>query len=530
MQIGTDIKPTNIFRANPEMISLMSTSSAMAAHSTDLEHLNLSTPGYDPFNMSETVGSYGRNFSGVPLASKLNMGKMSSNLGDTASNILGMETPPMHSTEQDTFILGDSMTAAAATGPQAPNAPLRKPRVVPVSSMDAIQNSRSRAKTTSDSNDYQEIAKGALYQGQHKRTASGNMPHGTLGTTADSILAASVATQRRSVRLLNHMRPNGGKTLSVPSGLATTSREVKKATSTKGRSLATSTVGRVVSGNRKLVQGAEILSKNGRSQTGIGESASSNQESGTQENHGFEALHWLLELFLKLGDGYYALSRYYCQTAIQHFQSIPTPQRETPWVLAQIGRAHYEQSNYLDAGKAFARVRKMVPSRIQDMEIYSTVLWHLKNDTELAFLSHELIEAERLSPQAWCTIGNSFALQRDHNQALKCFKRATQLDHNFAYGFTLQGHEHVANEEYDKALLAYRKAIHADHRHYNGWYGLGRVYDKQGKYDTARKHYKRAAEINPTNAILVCCMGVVSLPPRFFPGHKQLTLCRCSKS
>ena len=493
------------------MIALLSTSSSIVAHANDQEPLNLATPGYDPFNMSETVGSQGRNFSGVPLASKINMGKISSSIAETASNILGMETPPMHSTENDTFILGDPTTAAAATGPQPPNAPLRKPRVVPVSGMDAIQNSRSRPKATSDSNDYQEAAKGALYQSQHKRTASGNMPHGSLGTTTESASAASAATQRRSVRLLNHMRPNGGKTSSAASGLTATSREVKKATSTKGRSSAISTVGRVVSGNRKPVQGAELSFKDTRSQSGLGESASTNQENATQENHGFEALHWLLELFLKLGHGYFALSRYQCQIAIQHFHSIQTPQRETPWVLAQIGRAYYEQSNYTEAGKAFARIRKMVPSSIQDMEIYSTVLWHLKNDTELAFLSHELIEAERLSPQAWCTIGNSFALHRDHNQALKCFKRATQLDQKFAYGFTLQGHEHVANEEYDKALLAYRKAIHADHRHYNGWYGLGRVYDKQGKYDTARKHYKKAAEINPTNAILVCCMGVVRL-------------------
>ena len=107
------------------------------------------------------------------------------------------------------------------------------------------------------------------------------------------------------------------------------------------------------------------------------------------------------------------------------------------------------------------------------MEVYSTLLWHLRKDVELSYLAHELVDADRLSPAAWCAIGNSFSLQKDHDQALKCFKRATQLDPKLAYAFTLQGHEHVSSEEYDKALVAYRSAVSADSRHYNAWYGLG---------------------------------------------------------
>jgi anaphase-promoting complex subunit 3 len=148
---------------------------------------------------------------------------------------------------------------------------------------------------------------------------------------------------------------------------------------------------------------------------------------------------------------------------------------------------------------------------MEDMEVYSNVLWQLKKETDLAYLSHELIEADRLSPQAWCAIGNSFSLQREHEQAIKCFKRATQLDPKFAYAFTLQGHEHVANEESEKALFAYRCAISADHRHYNGRYGLGQVFEKMGKFDIAEQHYRFAAQINPTNALLAVRIGAVSL-------------------
>ncbi|EOD49387.1 putative 20s cyclosome subunit (nuc2 cdc27) protein [Neofusicoccum parvum UCRNP2] len=153
-----------------------------------------------------------------------------------------------------------------------------------------------------------------------------------------------------------------------------------------------------------------------------------------------------------------------------------------------MGRAQYEQARYSEAAEVFEKVKRIAPSRMEDMEVYSTVLWHNKSETDLAYLAHELIEADRLSPQAW---------------------RATQLDPKFAYAFTLQGHEHVANEEFDKALFAYRSAIAADSRHYNGWYGLGRVYEKMGKYEIAEKHYKNAHHINPRNPVLLVCIGVV---------------------
>lgn len=217
----------------------------------------------------------------------------------------------------------------------------------------------------------------------------------------------------------------------------------------------------------------------------------------------------LLELFKAIGSGYYALSQYQCQEALHIYRSLDKSQQETPWVMAQIGRAYYEQAAYADAEDCYKKIRIMAPTRFEDMEIYSTILWHLKRETDLAFLAHELVDSSWQSPQAWCALGNSWSLARDHEQALRCFKRATQLDPKFAYAFTLQGHEHVANEEYDKALASYRHGMAADKRHYNAWYGVGRVYEKLGNYDKAYAHFTSASTINPTNAVLICCIGTV---------------------
>lgn len=39
---------------------------------------------------------------------------------------------------------------------------------------------------------------------------------------------------------------------------------------------------------------------------------------------------------------------------------------------------------------------------------------------------------------------------------------------------------------------------------------MGLVYLKTGKPAYAEHHFRRAAEINPTNAVLLCCIGTVS--------------------
>ncbi len=172
-----------------------------------------------------------------------------------------------------------------------------------------------------------------------------------------------------------------------------------------------------------------------------------------------DALYSLLGLFKKFGEGYYLLPHFKCRKALQLFEPIPSSQRETAWVLSQMGRAHFEQANYAEAARTFAKARAITPLCTEDMDIYSTSVWHLKRDVDLAFLSHELVELDRLSPQTWCAVGNSFSLQRDHPNAIKCFRRATQIDPKFAYAFTLEGYERISIEAYDKAIHAFRRVL-----------------------------------------------------------------------
>ena len=503
---------------NPELLAMVTTSTQTDLERTSSIHSDGNTT-IDPFtaapHRSETTAPSGTSV----LWEKFNGSNLS--VGSVGAAHEGLETPGAQRGEMEDFHANGLGGVDNIREP--PLAPIRRSKTIqtvdyagnpPPKMKPTSLKSRSRVRAEQEEQNMpQEERESTTFPraGERKRNVSGQVAHPPLPQ------AEPGAPQRRSVRLFNQIKPTTSKLSSTSLGMRD-GRELKKAraTGTKGRGVTASSVGRVVSGNRNhtLNDGHDPEGKDSKPLSSAHHTTHTTQHAplknaGADKSKEVEALGWLLGLFCKLSAGFYALCRYKCPMAIQVLESLSPGQRETPWVLSKIGRAYYEQAMYSEAEKYFFQVKTLAPSQLEDMEIYSTVLWHLKNEIEIAYLAHELMEVDRLSPEAWCAIGNSFSIQRDHDQALKCFKRATQLDPRFAYAFTLQGHEFVANEEYDKALDAYRSGIHSDNRHYNAWYGLGTVYDRMGKLDFAAKHFRNAASINPTNAVLICCIGLL---------------------
>lgn len=216
-----------------------------------------------------------------------------------------------------------------------------------------------------------------------------------------------------------------------------------------------------------------------------------------------------LNLLNTIGKAVLATARYECEEAIQIFRSLPPQQFNTGWIQTQIGKAFFEMADYKSADAAFRMARRIEPHRVSGMELYSTVLWHLRKETALSYLAHEVIAGDRHSPEAWCVVGNCFSLQKEHDAAIKFFERAVQVDPTFTYAHTLLGHEYVYNEDFGKALVCFRNAIQYDSRHYNAWYGLGTIYYRQEKYDHAEHHFLKATEINPKSPLLLCHLGMV---------------------
>ena len=69
-------------------------------------------------------------------------------------------------------------------------------------------------------------------------------------------------------------------------------------------------------------------------------------------------------------------------------------------------------------------------------------------------------------------VDNLLVPAQEHETAMRFFNRATQVDANFTYAYTLAGHEYFANEDFQRSMEAFRAAIKLDPRHYNAWCSL----------------------------------------------------------
>ncbi|KAL0441706.1 UNVERIFIED_CONTAM: Cell division cycle protein 27B [Sesamum radiatum] len=196
-----------------------------------------------------------------------------------------------------------------------------------------------------------------------------------------------------------------------------------------------------------------------------------------------------------------------CQDALDIYIKLPQKHYNTGWVLSQVGKAYFEMVDYLEADRAFSLARTASPYSLEGMDIYSTVLYHLKEDMKLSYLAQELISTDRLAPQSWCAMGNCYSLQKDHETALKNFQRAVQLNSRFAYAHTLCGHEYVALEDFENGIKSYQSALRIDTRHYNAWYGLGMIYLRQEKFEFSEHHFRMAFQINPLSSVIMSYLG-----------------------
>ena len=173
-----------------------------------------------------------------------------------------------------------------------------------------------------------------------------------------------------------------------------------------------------------------------------------------------------------------------------------------------LARGYNETAQYAQAEMHFEAVRKLNPYALAHMDIYSLVLFQLNREVALTGLAQELTLVDGSSATSQIVIGNAFALQRENQTALVCFQRAASMAPNYAYAYTLAGHEAHELGNHDEAIAYFRSAIRCDARHWNAWAGLGRVFVfMKGHELAASKSLERAISINSGNYVLWDLVG-----------------------
>ncbi|MFS8016707.1 putative tetratricopeptide-like helical domain superfamily [Helianthus anomalus] len=180
--------------------------------------------------------------------------------------------------------------------------------------------------------------------------------------------------------------------------------------------------------------------------------------------------------------------------------------------------------------RTFSNARLASPYSLEGMDVYSTVLYLFGTGADINrpfslvvmvstfkfFKSLKIGRTEGCSVYVFllqfiyffkhkcdrCAMGDCYSMQKDHENALKNFQQAVQLNSIFTYAHTLCGHgyefhhnslylsinfsfgnlrmdfifyyRYVAFQDFENGIKSYQNALKIDARHYNAWYGLAK--------------------------------------------------------
>uniref|UniRef100_A0A0G4I9D2 Uncharacterized protein n=1 Tax=Chromera velia CCMP2878 TaxID=1169474 RepID=A0A0G4I9D2_9ALVE len=217
----------------------------------------------------------------------------------------------------------------------------------------------------------------------------------------------------------------------------------------------------------------------------------------------------LSSLLISFGSVLRAVHSYAWEEGLSVLDAMGERRRNSLWCREMRGRLLHERGDCKGAAAEFEKILEADPGRVEIFAPYSTALWHLSDQARLTFLSRGAVSDFRGESDSWVAIGNCFSLQREHETAIKFFRRALQINEKNAYAYTLIGHEYKASEKFDDALASYRTASELDPRQYNCYWGSGAIHFGRESFLQAKAFFLKALSLHPTQATIRCSLGTV---------------------
>ncbi|CAG8509270.1 9952_t:CDS:10 [Paraglomus brasilianum] len=184
----------------------------------------------------------------------------------------------------------------------------------------------------------------------------------------------------------------------------------------------------------------------------------------------------------------------------QMTEEVPKVFENNNFVKTQKAIYAYHNQNYAEAEQEFDSLIESDPYRLDDMDIFSNVLYVMEKKAKLSYLAHMSSATDKYRSETMCIVGNYYSLKFEREKAISYFKRALQVNRNCLTAWTLMGHEYVELKNTHAAVVAYKRALEVNPRDYRAWFGLGQTYECLQMPFYAMYYYQRAVVLRPSDA------------------------------
>ncbi|CAN7995196.1 unnamed protein product [Ixodes hexagonus] len=180
---------------------------------------------------------------------------------------------------------------------------------------------------------------------------------------------------------------------------------------------------------------------------------------------------------------------------------------ESTYLMAQVAIAHHNMRVVDKAIEGFQKLQRVDPFRLDNMDIYSNLLYVKEERVELSHLAHHTCAVDKYRAETCCVIGNFYSLRSQHEKAVLYFQRALRLNPNYFAAWTLMGHEYMEMKNTNAAVQAYRQAVEVNRRDYRAWYGLGQTYEMLKMPNYCLYYYRWAQQLRPSDSRMMVALG-----------------------
>ncbi|XP_033757440.1 cell division cycle protein 23 homolog [Pecten maximus] len=214
--------------------------------------------------------------------------------------------------------------------------------------------------------------------------------------------------------------------------------------------------------------------------------------------------HWIKNVFL----AHIYLQLQLNEEAMKIYQSLAENGfAKSSYIVSQIAVAYHNMRDVDQAMTVFTELQEMDPYRLENMDIFSNLLYIKEMRAELANLAHKCCDIDKYRVETCCVIGNYYSIRQQHEKAVLYFQRALKLNPHYLSAWTLMGHEFMELKNTSAALQAYRQAIEVERRDYRAWYGLGQTYEILKMHYYCLYYYRQAQKLRPNDSRMVMALG-----------------------
>ncbi|KAK3035789.1 hypothetical protein RJ639_034605 [Escallonia herrerae] len=213
--------------------------------------------------------------------------------------------------------------------------------------------------------------------------------------------------------------------------------------------------------------------------------------------------HWMKDFFL--ASAYHELRMH--KESLAKYEYLQGIFSFSNYIQAQIAKAQYNLREFEQVEVIFEELLRNDPYRVEDMDMYSNVLYSKECFSALSYLAHRVFLTDKYRPESCCIIGNYYSLKGQHEKSVMYFRRALKLDKNYLSAWTLMGHEYVEMKNTSAAVDAYRRVVDTNPCDYRAWYGLGQAYEMMGMPFYALHYFKKSVFLQPSDSRLWIAMA-----------------------